>query len=184
MADETELKLHLPVTAVEALVQRKPPDSAAARRQRLDAIYLDTADRLLQRNAMALRLRRTGRRWVQTLKSAGKSAGGLSVRGEWETPARMRSGRPHVNLAALADTPLPALLDGRRGIRALVPVFRTRFTRDVRTLTRGRSLIEVAIDRGRIETVNARQRRYEQLSEVEFELKQGHAEDLWRSRFD
>ena len=100
------------------------------------------------------------------------------MRGEWETPARMRGGRPHVNLAALADTPLPALLAGRRGIRALVPVFRTRFTRDVRTLTRGRSLIEVAIDRGRIETVNARQRRYEELSEVEFELKQGQAEDL------
>ena len=178
MADETELKLHLPATAVEALVQRKPLDSVVARRQRLDAIYLDTADRLLQRNAMALRLRRTGRRWVQTLKSAGRTAGGLSVRGEWETPARLRGGRPHVDLAALADTPLPALLSGRRGIRALVPVFRTRFARDVRTLTRGRSLIEIAIDRGRIETLNARQRRYEALSEVEFELKQGQAKDL------
>ena len=178
MADETELKLHLPATTVEALMQRKPLVSTVARRQRLDAIYLDTADRLLQRNAMALRLRRTGHRWVQTLKSAGKAGGGLSVRGEWETPARMRGGRPHVNLAALADTPLPALLAGRRGIRALVPVFRTRFTRDVRILTRGRSLIEVAIDRGRIETVNARPRRHEELSEVEFELKQGHAEDL------
>jgi len=178
MADETELKLHLPVTAVEALVQRKPLDSAVARRQRLDAIYLDTADRLLQRNAMALRLRRSGRRWVQTLKSAGKVTGGLSVRGEWETPARMRGGRPHVNLAALADTPLPAVLAGRRGVRALVPVFRMRFTRDVRTVTRGRSLIEVAIDRGRIETLNARQRRHEELNEVEFELKQGQAEDL------
>ncbi len=178
MADETELKLHLPATAVDALAQRKPLDSAVARRQRLDAIYLDTADRLLQRNAMALRLRRSGRRWVQTLKSAGKAIGGLSVRGEWETPARMRDGRPHIDLAALADTPLPALLGGR-GIRALVPVFRTRFTRDARTLTRGSSLIEVAIDRGRIEALAARPRRYEELSEIEFELKQGRAEDLF-----
>ncbi len=175
---ETELKLHLPAGAADMLTQRPVLRSAAARRQRLDNIYLDTADRLLQRKSMALRLRGVGRQWMQTLKTAGESAGGLGVRGEWETPARMRSGKPYINLAAFSDTPLPELLKEHGGTRSLVPVFRTRVTRELRTLSRGRSVIEVAIDRGRIETVGAGRARSEPISEVELELKEGRVEDL------
>src|SRR5262245_27039602 len=98
---ETELKLYLPDPALDAHIQRPSLTGAAAERHRLDNVYLDTADRLLQRKAMALRLRRDGRRWLQTLKTAGEFSGGLGVRGEWESPAAMRSGKPAIDRAAL-----------------------------------------------------------------------------------
>jgi inorganic triphosphatase YgiF len=115
----------------------------------LDATYFDTVDRLLLRRKMALRLRRTGRRWVQTLKAAGSGSGGLSVRSEWETPARFVGGVPRIDLARLADSPLPRLLQKRGGTKALLPVLGTRFSRTLWQLQFRGSLVEVALDLGR-----------------------------------
>jgi hypothetical protein len=52
----------------------------------LDNIYYDTGDLSLRRRGIALRLRRKGKLWLQTVKLAGTAAAGLSSRPEWETP--------------------------------------------------------------------------------------------------
>src|SRR5512134_2551118 len=111
MPRETELKLHLPDGAETHLPQTPLLDGIPARRVRLHAIYYDTADRLLQRHGMALRLRRSGRRWLQTLKCADTTArGGLSARLEWESPAKVLRGQPQLDFATLRKTPLFELL--------------------------------------------------------------------------
>ncbi len=128
---ETELKLRLPAGAARCCScgGLRSAELLRSRTVQLDATYFDTAARLLQSHGMALRLRRVGRYWVQTLKAAAAVRGGLSTRPEWETPATLRQGVPRVDLARLRDTPLPALLARHRATRKLVPVFRTRFAR-------------------------------------------------------
>ena len=80
---EVELKL-----ALDPAAGRKLARSAAlekrARRKRLTSIYFDTPDTVLAKHRMALRLRRSGKRWSQCLKAGTSGAGGLHARGEWE----------------------------------------------------------------------------------------------------
>lgn len=67
--NEFELKLSLPdekFSALEKLVISK----GGIRRQHLQAFYLDTDDFHLAEAGVALRLRKEGRRWVQTLKAS------------------------------------------------------------------------------------------------------------------
>jgi inorganic triphosphatase YgiF len=175
---ETELKLRLPAGADRALRDAAVLRSAAPRTLQLDATYFDTPTRLLQANGMALRLRRVGRDWVQTLKAAAVVTGGLSSRPEWEAPATLRQGVPRIDLRQLRETPLPALLAQHRATRALVPVFRTRFTRTLWEVDFRSSRIEIALDRGRIEATVGRKRAVERIAELELELKDGRAEGL------
>jgi inorganic triphosphatase YgiF len=175
---ETELKLRLPAGADAVLRRAAVLRSAAARTVQLDATYFDTADRLLQQNGMALRLRRVGCDWVQTLKAAAVVTGGLSTRPEWEAPAALRQGVPSIDWRPLRETPLPTLLAQHRATRKLVPVFRTRFARTLWEVSFRSSRIEVALDRGRIEGTVGRKRALEPIAELELELKEGRAEDL------
>ena len=68
---EIELKLRLPRSAVAAVLRH--PAVAAVRRGRtrvatLRSTYFDTDDIRLARAGIGLRLRREGRRWLQTIK--------------------------------------------------------------------------------------------------------------------
>ena len=175
---ETELKLRLPPGAESLLRRAAVLRSATPRTLHLDATYFDTPTRLLQANGMALRLRRAGRDWVQTLKAAATATGGLSTRPEWEAPATLRHGVPRIDLRQLRETPLPALLVRHRSTRKLVPIFRTRFARTSWEVRFRSSHIEVALDRGRIEATVGRRRAVEPIAELELELKDGRAEDL------
>ena len=53
--------------------------------RRLENVYYDTHDQRLRARGLAFRVRRHGRRYVQTLKS-NDTEGLVSYRGEWETP--------------------------------------------------------------------------------------------------
>jgi inorganic triphosphatase YgiF len=174
---EIELKLFLPLGADAQLPLVPLLRNVRPRRLRLDSTYFDTPDRLLQRHGMALRLRRVGRRWMQTLKAMDVARGGLSTRPEWETPAKLVDGRPRFDFRRLAATPLPALLAKHRAQRKLRPLFRVRVQRTLWDLVFRQSRIEVAIDRGRIESVTDR-RAVAPVAELELELKSGNAEDL------
>jgi triphosphatase len=169
---EVELKLAVPVVAVPAL-QRRLRALGSADIVRLQTTYFDTADLLLAHHAMALRLRRDGARWVQTLKT-GPATGAFSSRGEWEATvpaARLQLGR-------LRQTPLPSLLR-EAGNPPLLPIFSTRFARARRMVETGESIVEVALDRGAVIVGTGLRAKKLPLLELELELKRGHARALF-----
>lgn len=192
-AVETELKLLLTDAAVAALPLAAPLRDLPRRVVRLDATYFDTADCLLQRNGMALRLRRAGRQWTQTLKAEGLAAprdgndaasatppaavGGLSARAEWEWPILLRDGKQRIERARLRATPAGALLRANPKADPLRAVFRVRVRRTVWDVSFRASRIEVALDEGYIAARPGR-RGAVPVAELELELKQGRAADL------
>lgn len=160
---ETELKFQVPAAARERLARAVA--TARAERVVMAAAYFDTADRRLARDSLALRLRREGRRWVQTLKGRGD---GLMARLEHEVP--VAGTRPQIDPARHAGTPvgdrlLALLADGE----PLQELYRTEIVRHRRRLRHGGASVELAHDRGRI--VAAGQTLA--VDELEFELLSG-----------
>jgi inorganic triphosphatase YgiF len=165
---EIELKLQVP-PARRAAVLREVQARRAAPALRLQAIYLDTPARALAQAGLALRLRREGRRWVQTLKGAGTD--GIS-RFEHNVPRSGAAAPPPVDPALHADTPvgdrlLELLGPGRGG--ALVPLFRTDIRRHLRSVRARDGVIELAFDEG---AIHAGDRRLP-VCELEIELQRG-----------
>lgn len=164
MAVEVELKLRLKRADVPALVRRLshygPPTTL-----QVDSVYFDTRDRALAAKGCALRLRRAGDRWLQTLK-CGDGAAALARRGEWEVEAPVVAGRPRLALAAFAPTPLAGLLGKRPRFE---PVFRTRFERRLWSLQHDGARLEAALDVGNV----AAGGHSEAICELELELKSG-----------
>ena len=167
---EIELKLLIPPGALEALRADPLLASVKARRKRLDNIYFDTPDQALAQARVGLRLRKDGRRWLQTVKGGGSAQAGLHQREEIEFAVAGKA----LQWAPLAGTPFEALLEP--AWNQVVPQFRTLFSRDIRLL-RGPSgaAIEVAIDQGEIIAGSRR----EALCELELELKSGAVDDLF-----
>jgi inorganic triphosphatase YgiF len=143
-----------------------------AQRRTLVSVYFDTPDFRLREAGLSLRVRRIGRRRVQTIKSVDGGAGaGLFDRGEWEQPIS----RPQPDLTAVADTPLAPLLNGR-GPESLRPVFETRIRRAIYQATDEDTTIAVALDQGDVDTGQDRT----SLCELEFELLNGDRSELFR----
>lgn len=164
---EVELKLAVAARDLPRL-RRRLERLGPARRVRLETIYYDTHDGLLAAHGFALRLRRVGERWIQTLKSETEAAA-LARRGEWEWPLR----RPRLDRACLADTPLAPLL-ARRPRVSFAELFRTRFARDTWIVEEDGACIELALDQGEIRAGE----RSEAIRELELELESGAAEAL------
>jgi inorganic triphosphatase YgiF len=150
----------------------------------LQALYVDTADRRLAAAGMALRLRREGPRWVQTLKGRGD---GLMARLEHEVPLQ-GAGRAVPALkaerhagTAVGDRLLALLADGT----PLVAVYTTDIRRTHRVLRVGAARVELAHDCGHI----AAGGRTLPVEELEFELLAGtpaeltQVADRWVQRF-
>lgn len=168
---EIELKLAASPESLEKLrgadlIERHARNQGVTRR--LDAVYYDTPDRLLDRNGLALRVRRSGKRHVQTLKRSG--SGDPLARDEWEVA--LPDGALDLALLPLAEIgePLASLSPGQ-----LAPVFATRIRRRVRRLDYAGALIEIAFDDGTIEAGETSL----PVSEVELELKEGEAAALY-----
>lgn len=162
---EIELKFQVPASRLAAL--RRAVATATAVRTRLQALYVDTADGRLAQAQMALRLRKEGRHWVQTLKGRGD---GLMQRLEHEVRLPPVRGTPVIDPARHAGTPagerLAVLLaDGA----ALEVIYRTDIRRTHRRLRHEGSVVEVALDEGTIFAADASAA----VREVEFELVAG-----------
>jgi triphosphatase len=171
---EVELKLQVPAAALAA-VERELA-RGATQRLRLQAIYFDTADRRLASAGLALRVRKEGRRWVQTLKRG--SAHGIE-RSEHDVALTVPRGmEPAPDPALHAGTPpgeaLRALLAGEAG--GLLPLYRTDIWRRRRLLRSPRGTVELALDRGEITAVgpDGQARRWP-VCELEVELQRGDA---------
>lgn len=173
MAQEIEIKLSVEpehARRLWGLLARHPHRKPASRR--LFSAYYDTPDHRLQSGGVALRLRREGKRWIQTVKSAGIAAGGLHSRAEHETevPAQLPS------LPAMIEAGFGKLVADRQTREALQVAFTTDFRRSS-TLIRPRAgtIIEVSLDRGAIAAGELR----EPICEVELELKAGETDALF-----
>ncbi len=153
---EIELRFQIPAAlgdAVEAAVA-----TASAKRTRLRATYFDTPQRRLAAAGLGFRVRKEGRRWVQTLKGGGPYA---FARFEHNVElAHGGSGGP--STAPLPDPALHAGTEGGRALaralrvrkgeepQALEALFRTDIRRCHRALRIGGGSVELACDRGLI----------------------------------
>ncbi len=168
MSMEIELKLALDARHTARLRRHPLLAGARPRRRMLHSVYHDTPDFALLRRAIALRLRRMGMHWVQTLKAEAPPVGALSRRPEWEIP--VAGGAP--DLAALP----PEALELLQGIdlTRLAPVFVTEFRRTTWALG-DEDGVELALDEGEIRAGGACQ----PISEIELELRAGSADALF-----
>jgi inorganic triphosphatase YgiF len=178
---ETELKFQVPPAQGSAL--RRAVATASARTVRLQAFYADTPDHRLAAAGLALRLRKEGRLWVQTLKGRGD---GLMRRLEHEVRLPPQTGAPaldpqrHAGSAA-GDALALALGDGAE----LHTLYATDIRRLHRRVRHGGALIEIAYDHGRIVAGG----RAVAVNEIEFELVSGPPAALpalaarWAARF-
>lgn len=172
MAHEIELKLTLRPED-QTRFMRLPLLRTALRREstRLINRYYDTPDLALRRRGVALRTRRQGKRWLQTVKCSGESAAGLSNRPEWEAPYDSSFD------FAMVDAPaLRSWLESHLRRDNLVPMFEINFRRTTWHLQpTADCLIQLSLDRGQIIAGE----RSADLCEVELELQQGQATDLF-----
>jgi inorganic triphosphatase YgiF len=160
---EIELKFDLPAKDHAAFRRLPALSGAHGRTVRIRSTYFDTPDFGLRDREMALRLRRAGRRWVQTLKAGRSGAGGLHARDEWEVD---RPG-PTLDLAALAGTPFDESGDAGARLGEVFTVDLRRTTWDVEVSPGNR--VEIALDRGEVRHGD----RAEAVSEVEIESRSG-----------
>lgn len=172
---EVELKL-LVAPGDLARIDRHPAVRAVrrggARRRALVTVYYDTPDAALARAGVALRLRRDGDRWIQTLKGGGTAAAGLHARDEIEWSLDGDA----LNVGLLDATPYAELFAKRKVRDRLQPVFTTEFERTARTLAfPDGTLAELALDRGAIRADGGEA----PISEAEIELKGGDATRLF-----
>jgi inorganic triphosphatase YgiF len=169
---EVELKFDLPRRAGSKFAKLEQLGVARPSRARLLALYFDTPDGALARGQMALRLRRSGSRWKQTLKSGRSGEGGLHARDEWEFERPDAS----IDLALFAHTPLAQLCGAADLHNALKEVFRVEVTRttwevEVAPGTR----VEVALDQGEVRNADGAS----PVSEVEIEILEGEPREMF-----
>ncbi|MFO7703660.1 MAG: CYTH domain-containing protein [Halopseudomonas sp.] len=176
MVKETEIKLRATPETLAA-VQAHPLVQARQQGQwqtgTLYNQYFDTPARDLAAAKVALRVRRDGDQFIQTLKSRGHSVAGLSERNEWDWPLQ----QPELDRALLDDTCWPDALAGLDK-NLLQPIFTTDFERTKVMLVwqrEGQAVeVEAALDQGRVLAGQAQ----EIISEIELEIRTGPAAAL------
>lgn len=169
-AKEIELKLTFD-PADHGLIAAHPILEAAGAPsvRELISIYYDTADDVLRKAGVFLRVRATGDGYVQTIKTA-RGAGEFLERDEWECSLPTHT----PDLDAAAGTALePLLTDELRA--ALSPRFHTRFRRKAYQLDHEGAEVELAVDEGEI-TAGIKSAP---ICELELELKSGDRRALF-----
>lgn len=131
-------------------------------RKHLKSVYYDTPDRALWREGLSLRVRQSGTRFVQAVKT--QSSDDPLRRGEWE--AAVPSQAPDL---ALAMPLLPEKLRGELESHPLEAVFVGDIRRHQRLVELPSGTIEIAFDHG---VLTAGERTLP-VSEIELELKGG-----------
>ncbi|HEY4075115.1 MAG TPA: CHAD domain-containing protein [Herbaspirillum sp.] len=149
--------------------------------QQLTSTYFDTDDFHFKRHAIALRVRRINREWVQTIKGEARVSAGLHQRQEWE---RSLNG-PHPDLTLFKDQQgygkgwTKSLTDSSLTGR-LIPVFSTKVRRTIWLLRLEHgSEVELVLDQGEVRGEAPHDKAVAPISEIELELKSGDAGELF-----
>ncbi|GHH24689.1 inorganic triphosphatase [Sphingomonas glacialis] len=163
---ETELKLDVDVqdgsTVYESLITSFGRPTA---HHHLISTYFDTTEDHLWHAGITLRVRRDGRRRIQTIKVEGGKAAGLFSRPEWECDIAGETPDLDLPTAGL----LTKLADAEITADTLQQVFTTDIARTIWLVDSEGATIEIADDDGTITTKG----RDEAIHELEFELKKG-----------
>jgi triphosphatase len=162
---EIELKFQIPA-ASRAAVAAAMAGANPSPRQRLQAVYFDTADRALAHAGMALRIRHEGRRLVQTLKGLGDDG---ITRAEHNVEL---IGGDDSQVEPALHAPVPVglrLVELLKTSGPLVQTFRTDIRRRTRELRNRFGVVELAHDEG---VIVAGERRL-RVHELEIELVRG-----------
>ncbi len=167
---EIELKLRVPPSSA-ARLSRHPLLKSSKSPVRLYSVYFDTPGLDLKSKAIALRLRKEGNRWVQTVKGGGGVLAGVHTRNEWEAPVV----RNTPDFTKLDDPFLVGIFGNEDLRRNLEPIFFTEFRRKIVPVEFGGGLIEYCFDKGRIVSGESE----ESISEIELELKSGNPSALF-----
>jgi triphosphatase len=166
-AGEIELKLLVDAGRM-AHFNAAPVIAANARnkgtRKHLKSAYYDTPERTLHRNGLSLRVRQSGARFVQTVKT--DAVHDPLRRGEWE--ARVPSLAPDL---ALAMPFIPEKLRSSLAAQPLEVVFTADIHRHARMVDLPSGTVEIAFDQGVLTAGD----RWRPVSEIELELKSGSA---------
>jgi len=176
MQKETEIKLRASRETLAALRDHpllKKRNKSGWQRHELFNQYYDTPERDLAQAKVALRLRRDGEQFIQTLKSRGQSMAGLSERNEWD----WYLDKAKLDPKKLTDDCWPAAL-AELDKKTLKPIFTTDFVREKAEIAWGRGkarvVIEAALDLGKVVVG----KQSEDICELELELRQGEPEAL------
>ncbi len=169
---EFELKFEIPPANLKSVAAAVW--AGKAMRQRLQASYFDTADGALAACGIVVRLRKEGRRWVQTAKGP---AADLLERLEHNVALPLQSAgtMPMLDLSRHRGTPVGQVIDKALGLKAhenyprLDLLYGTDVQRVTRRVASGGSVVEVALDQGRVFVDGHSQA----ICELEVELKEG-----------
>lgn len=180
MATEIELKLLINPADIPRLRRHpllKAHATGRARSRNLLSIYFDTPDLNLRQQRVALRVRRIGSDWVQTVKSGGGVRAGLHQRGEWENV--VAHDRP--DLTKITDPALLRLFSSAAVRDRLQAVFTTEFKRITWQLQWGNGdAVELALDQGAVTSGD----KTAPVCEIELELKQGNPARLFQAALE
>jgi len=171
---EIEFKFCIPPAQLAAV-------TAAVRRGRhtpirMEARYFDTPDAALSSRGIALRLRREGDRWVQTVKALGDGPLDRHEHNVERGPASDQEGAPplqpdlHAGSAA-GDILLRAL---KHAASPLAETYGTEMDRITRDIAFAGGVAELALDTGRVVAHRGTPQQQEaRICELELELKSG-----------
>ena len=166
---EIELKLEVDAGAADLLRASSVLRGAEGKSSVQVSIYFDTPEWELRKAGFSLRVRRSGERFVQTIKQVADGSAGLFDRPEWEEEIAGEA----VDFAAAEATPLGPLL-GKKMRKRLQPIVRSEVLRTKWDLRRGAAEIELILDEGTI----AGGGESEAINEIEVELMQGEPASL------
>lgn len=163
LSDEIELKLDVAPDCAATIAALPELAGATPVTRHQSATYFDTPDQDLRRAGMSLRVRRTGDRWVQTIKAESAAATGLFARREWERD--VAGGQPKLDGV---DEPLSHFF-AKKHLAPIAAAFTTQIARTSWIVTFDGAEMELVLDQGEI----AAGGRAEPVSEIEIELREG-----------
>ncbi len=179
---EVELKLALDAAAVPALLRHpalRPLRRGRTRTAHVVSTYFDSPDFRLERADVALRVRRIGRRWIQTIKGPQEADAGAGLYARPEHEWSLQG--PGVDLARLAATPWKKLVAKAAKHGGLVACFITDVERRTIPLEfPDGSTAEFCVDLGEIRAQCDGHTRRGPIAEIEIELTSGDAANLFR----
>jgi triphosphatase len=175
MEYEIELKLLTNEKAGEAIETRLLPQLDASITQETQILtnhYFDTPDRTLRQHNIGLRIRGNNQKFEQTLKTAGKSIGGLHQRPEYNVQLDESKNQnvdvPDVRLFPVSAWPKTVDVDDLQ--TKIETLFSTHFERKIYLLEfSDGDIVELVWDQGEVTSGN----KSVPICEIELELKKG-----------